>query len=100
MLLQNSVVLGCLFFADLILQGSDLVRSRLERATKLLGEILGACLDPFVSKMRNGAQRASKISRLGQIGVLQQNWRDQAVAADAKSLTALERAGRLGKFAG
>jgi hypothetical protein len=75
MLLQNSVVLGCLFFADLILQGSDLVRSRLERATKLLGEILGACLDPFVSKMRNGAQRASKISRLGQIGVLQQNWR-------------------------
>jgi hypothetical protein len=54
-----------LIFAELNLQGSDLIRSRRERAARLLGEIFGVCRDPFVSKMRNAVQRASKILLAG-----------------------------------
>jgi hypothetical protein len=73
-LLKNSLVDLRLIFAELNLQGSDLIRSRRERAARLLGEIVGVCRDPLVSKMRNVVQQASKISRLGQIGVFQQYW--------------------------
>jgi hypothetical protein len=51
-------------FRPFDLQGSDLTRSRRERAARLLGEIFGVCRDPFVSMMSNAVQRASKISRL------------------------------------
>jgi len=62
--LKNSLAAWRLIFVDLNLQGSDLTRSRRERATRLVGEIFGVCRDPFVSMMRNVLQRASKISRL------------------------------------
>jgi hypothetical protein len=65
-------VAWCSILVDLHLQGRDLIRSWRERATRRLDEIFGACRDPFVSKMRNAAQRASKISRLGETGVFQQ----------------------------
>jgi hypothetical protein len=55
-----------LIFVEANLQGSDLIKSRCERAVRLQGEILCVCLDPFVSKMRNAVQRARKISSLGQ----------------------------------
>jgi hypothetical protein len=61
--LKNSLADWRLVFVDLNLQGSDLTKSRRERATRLLGEIFSVCRDPFVSMMRNAVQRASKISR-------------------------------------
>jgi len=70
--LKNSLAGSRLIFVDLNLQGSDLIRSRRERATRLLGEIFGVGRDPFVSMMRNVVQRTSKISRHTQIGVFQQ----------------------------
>ncbi len=75
MLLQNSSTAKRLIFVDWSLQGSEAARSHGERSTRLLSEILCSYPDPFVSKMRNADQRASKISNSGQIGVLQQNWR-------------------------
>jgi len=75
MLLKNSPPGLRLNFAELNLQGNNLIRSLRERAARLLGEIFGLCRDPFMSKMRNVVQRASKISHLGQIRVFQQNWR-------------------------
>jgi len=54
----------------MILRGGDLTNSRRDRATRVRGDILGVCRDPsFVSKMRNAVQRASKVLRVGQIGV-------------------------------
>jgi hypothetical protein len=63
-LLKNSLSGWRLILVDLNLQGSDLTGSSRERAALLVGEIFGIGLDPFVSKMRNAVQRASKISRL------------------------------------
>jgi hypothetical protein len=68
-LLKNSLVTLRLNFVELNLQGSDLIKSWRERAAGLLGEIFCVRRDPFVLKMRNPVQRASEISRLGQIGV-------------------------------
>jgi hypothetical protein len=73
-LLQNSDGSSHWIFVDFILKGSNAARSQRERSTPLVGEIFGVCRDPFVSKMRHAAQRASKISRHGEIRVLQQYW--------------------------
>ncbi len=81
-------------FVEVNLQGSDLTGSRRERAARLLGEIFGVCRDPFVSKMRYAAQRASKISRLGQIGVFQQYRRVRAVLRLWVRATGFGRSGR------
>jgi hypothetical protein len=72
--LKNSLAASRLIFAKLNLQGSNLIRSRRERAARLLSENFGVCRDPFVSKMRNVVQRASKISRRAQTRVFQQYW--------------------------
>lgn len=53
-------------FCRIEFAGSDLTRSRRERAARPLGEIVVICRDPFASR------RASKISRLSQIRVFQQ----------------------------
>jgi hypothetical protein len=81
MLLKNSVTACRLNLADLILQGTVAARSHREGYQTLLGEILAGSRDPFVSKMRNSDQRASKFRRPRAIRVLQQNWRWAAGAA-------------------
>jgi hypothetical protein len=78
MLLQNSAMARRWILVDFILKGSNTARSQGERSRRRLGEILDLYRDPFVSKMRNAAHRASKSWRCGQIRVLQQNWRHPA----------------------
>lgn len=74
MLLKNSPAASRWIFVDFILQGGAAARSQQERSTRAQDEFLSGLRDPFVLKMRNAAQRASKIWRCGQIGVFQQYW--------------------------
>jgi len=91
MLLQNSSSEKRRIFVDWILQGNEAARSDGERFTRLLSEILGSYPDPFVLRMRNGDQRASKISSSGQTGVLQENWRSRVAWVGRAKATIVER---------